>query len=397
VKRRGPLLGAAAGFVLGYAAWRAFEAARDLHAPYPARMDRDPRRYGSTRRALGIAGAAREVAGLATTAFLLADPLDAALHRLPRPLRAPAFALTMLAAGAVRDAGVDYVEDYLLEREYGTSERTARAWLGDHLKGVGVGAAVSAVVVVLADAVVVRAPRRWPLIAIAATPPLLAFATVVAPTFVLPLFNEYRPVTGELEQRIRALAGRYGVGDAAILRFDMSRQTKKANAFVTGVLGSERIVLGDTLVNAFEPDETLFVVAHELGHYVRRDPWLGIVLGTAAIAAMLTCADAALRRTTTAGVTSAAQGARFGFYALLAQFALTPVLKAASRAMESRADRFALEATADAQAGIRAFRRLGEQNLAELEPPRWAELLLASHPSLASRIRALEAAAPPTR
>src|SRR6202011_1007965 len=147
-------------------------------------------------------------------------------------------------------------------------------------------------------AIVVRAPHRWPAIAIAAMPPLLAFATVIAPTFVMPLFNTYEPITGELEQRIRALAERYGVGNAAILRFDMSRQTKKANAFVTGVLGTERIALGDTLVTAFPDDETLFVVAHELGHYVRRDPWLGIGLGTASLAVTLLAANGALRRTT---------------------------------------------------------------------------------------------------
>ena len=190
----------------------------------------------------------------------------------------------------------------MVERAYGTSDQSARGWLADQAKGTAVAAAVTALLVALADAVVVRAPRRWPLIAIAATPPLLAFATVIAPTFVMPLFNRYEPVTGELEQRIRALAARYGVGDAAILRFDMSRQTKKANAFVTGVLGTERIALADTLVESFADDETLFVVAHELGHYVRRDPWLGIALGTGAIAVTLLAADAALRATTKRGL-----------------------------------------------------------------------------------------------
>ena len=78
----------------------------------------------------------------------------------------------------------------------------------------------------------------------------------------------------------------------------MSRQTKKANAFVTGVLGTERIALGDTLIATFADDETLFVVAHELGHYVRRDPWLGIALGTAGRPRPCCRADALLRRTT---------------------------------------------------------------------------------------------------
>ena len=248
---RGTVLGAAAGFVLGYAAWRAVEAFRDLQAPFAARTDRDPRHYGSARRRLALAGAAREVAGLATTAFLLADPLDGVLGHLPRPWRAPAFALASIGVGAVRDAGIDYVEGYLIERVYGMSERTARAWLADHVKGLAVASVVGAVVVTLADALVVRAPRRWPLIAIAATPPLLAFATVVAPTFVMPMFNAYEPVTGELEARIRALAARYGAGGAAILRFDLSRQTKKANAFTRVSASTMRSVPSTPVTNAF--------------------------------------------------------------------------------------------------------------------------------------------------
>jgi Zn-dependent protease with chaperone function len=383
-------LGAATGFSLAFAAVRAAQALRDLREPYPARAGRDPRRYGAEHRALALAGAARGVAGLAVTAFLIADPLDRALRPLPRPLRAPAFALTMLALDTARDLAADYVEGHVGERVHGTSDQSARGWLADQVKGTAVAAAVIALLVALADAVVTRAPRRWPLIAIAATPPLLAFATVIAPTFVMPLFNRYEPVTGELERRIRALAGRYGVGDAAILHFDMSRRTKKANAFVTGVLGTERIALADTLVESFADDETLFVVAHELGHYVRRDPWLGIALATGATARTLLAADTALRATTKRGLTSPAQGARLAFYGTLVQLALTPPMNAASRAMERRADRFALAATNDRDAGMRAFRRLGEQNLTELEPPRWAEFLFASHPSLASRIQALE-------
>ena len=115
-------------------------------------------------------------------------------------------------------------------------------------------------------------------------PGLLAFANVVAPTFIMPLFNKYIPLEGPLEERSASLAARYGVGGATILRFDMSRQTKKANAFVTGVFGTERIALADTLLDEFAEDETLFVVAHELGHYVKRDPWVAIALATGLMA-----------------------------------------------------------------------------------------------------------------
>lgn len=384
-------LGAATGFTFGYAALRAAQALRDLRAPAPPQTVPDPRAYGAARRALVLAGLARSLASQAFTAFVLADPLDRALRPLARPLRAPAFALTAYALDTLRELGTEYAEGHALERVYGTSDQSARAWLADQAKAAAVGAVAVALLTALADAIVVRAPRRWPLVAIAAVPPLLAFATVIVPAFVMPLFNRYEPVTGELEARIRALAARYGVGDAQILRFDMSRQTKKANAFVTGVLGTERIALGDTLVASFREDETLFVVAHELGHYVMRDPWTGIALGTAALAATLLAADAALRSTTGRRLNSPAQGARLAFYASLAQLALMPLANAASRALERRADRFAVAATGDRAAGARAFRRLGEQNLAELDPPRWAELLFGTHPSLASRIRALEA------
>jgi len=392
VKRLGGriLLGVAAGFGLGYALVRTAQAGADRRRPAPTLADRDPGRYAAARRALMIAGLARGVASQATVAFVLADPLERALAPVPRALRAPVFALAVLLLDDLRDVGTEYIEGHQFERVYGTSDQSAQSWLEDHLKGAAVAAVITALLALLGDALVRSAPRRWPWFAIAGTPPLLALATVIAPTFIMPLFNRYEPVTGDLEDRIRALAARYGVGDASILRFDMSKQTKKANAFVTGVLGTERIALADTLVSAFPADETLFVVAHELGHYVRRDPWTGIALGTVGVAAALLGADGLVRATTGRGIDGPAQGSRLLFWASLIQLAVMPAANAASRALERRADRFAVAATGDPTAGVRAFQRLGEQNLAEFEPPRWAEVLFSSHPSLASRIWALQ-------
>ena len=384
-------MGAAAGFSFAYAGVRTLQALRDLRSPQRARTSRDPRAYGGARRALVLAASLRGVASLAVTAFAVAPRVERALAPLPRALRAPVLALVLVAFDALRDLGIAYVEAHQFERVWGTTEQPARAWLADQAKGAAIGAAVTVVLVALGDAIVARAPRRWPWIALATTPPLLALGTIVVPVFVLPLFNEYKPVTGDLERSIRALASRYGAGDATILHFDMSRQTNKANAFVIGVLGTQRIALADTLLDAFPEDETLFVVAHELGHYVRRDPWTGIAVGTALAGATLFGAERLLRAATGRHVDSPAQGARLLFFAELLQLALVPIVNAVTRGLERRADTFAVEATGDAQAGIRAFRRLGEQNLAEFDPPRWAQLLMASHPSLAERIRALEA------
>jgi STE24 endopeptidase len=380
----------AAGFTYGYAAMRLVQ----MLGPRPEPIaERDPKRYGAERRSYLVSGIVRSLTALATTAFVSGDAIERALAPLPRPLRAPAFVALMTALETAREWPVDFVEHYDLERRYAMSEQTVASWTSDKLKGAAIGIAVGALLASGADFLVRRAPRRWPLLAIGAMPPLLTLANVVAPTFIMPLFNKYVPLEGALEQTIRALATRYDVGNAQILRFDMSRQTKKANAFVTGVFGTERIVLADTLIDEFPDDETMFVVAHELGHYVRRDPWAAIALGTVATAGTILFGAALLKRTTGHGIRGSADGARFAYYASLAGTVLQPALAAASRAIERRADRFAVAATNDPASGARAFRRLRDQNLAEDEAPKWAEFLFATHPSVKSRIARLESQA----
>lgn len=386
---RGLWNGAAAGFVIGYSAVRLRAAWLDRSAPFPTLAAPDPRAYGAARRGLMVAGIVRSTASLAMTAFIVAPAVERALGSLPRALRAPAFVGFLTVLDGLRDLAADYVEGHVMERTYATSEQSAQAWAVDHAKAAGVGLGITMIVAGIGDAVVRTAPRRWPWIAIAATPVLLTLANVVAPNYILPLFNTYTPLDGELERRIRELAARYGAGNAAILRFDMSRQTKKANAFVTGVFGTQRIVLADTLIEHFAEDETLFVVAHELGHYVRRDPWLSIAVGTVFAAATIGVGNFALRKAGRSFETLS-DGARFAFYASLFSTLGAPLMAAISRAVERRADVFAIEATRDPQSGARAFRRLRDQNLAEDEQPKWAELLFSTHPSLKSRIARLE-------
>jgi STE24 endopeptidase len=382
-------LGAAAGLTLGYTAVRMRDMLADQAAPAPAKP-RDAKRYGEARRMLLITGHVRTAASGAMWAFSLSDVFERSLEWLPRPLRLPVFAGLLTVLEAVREWPVDYIEEYQLERIFGNSERTAGAWANDRFKGIVIGGAVGMVLAAIGGAIMRRAPKRWPWIAIAGMPALLAFANVIAPTFILPLFNKYVPLEGPLEARIRELAARYGVGGATILRFDMSRQTKKANAFVTGVFGTERIAIADTLLNEFPDDETLFVVAHELGHYVKRDPWVSIALGTALTALPLLAGNTVVRRTTGRDVGDVSTGSRMGFYLMLGQLAAIPAANAFSRMIERRADRFAVDATRDPAAGARAFRRLRDQNLAEDQGPLWSEVLFSSHPSLGSRIAVLE-------
>jgi STE24 endopeptidase len=383
-------LGIAAGLTIGYTLARVSDMLSDRAAPAPAK-ERNPKRYGDTRRLLMVAGHVRSAAAVAMWAFGLSDAFERSLKRVPLPLRLPVFVGLLTAIETAREWPIEYIEEYQLERIFGNSERTEQAWANDRLKATIVSGGVGMVLSGIAGTIMRRTPKRWPWIAIAGMPALMAFANVVAPTFIMPLFNKYIPLEGPLERRIRELAARYGVGGATILRFDMSRQTKKANAFVTGVFGTERIAIADTLLDEFAEDETLFVVAHELGHYVKRDPWVAIALGTGLIALPLLIGNAVVRRTTGRDGGDVSSAMRLGFYLSIGQLAALPIANAFSRMIERRADRFAVAATNDPASGVRAFRRLRDQNLAEDEGPKWSEVLFSSHPSLGSRIAALEA------
>jgi STE24 endopeptidase len=385
------LLGFGAGVAAGYALLRTVEALREWREPSPPR-EKDAATYAAIRRRLEVADTARAMLGFIAFAYgPLAARLDRTTHAAPVWLRPALFFGPLSLLGALADLPASFVQGYTLERRFGLSDQSRRAWLADYGKSALLGAALSAFLGTLLGTAVRRAPRRWPWFAGAGTLPLFIAANIIVPLYVLPLFNKFEPVVGSLETRLRQLAARFGVGDAAILRMDMSRQTRKANAFVTGIARTHRIVLGDTLIEHFPENETEFVVAHELGHYVNKDTWRMIALGELLALTLFLLANAAASRQERERLRDRPL-LIVRIYALMlaATQALRPLLFAFSRSREWAADRFAIAATRDPQGGASAFRRLRDQNLADEDPPPWYELFFSSHPSLRARIAALE-------
>ncbi len=387
MKGRQLLLGMAAGAGAGYAIARAVQAWVTLRGP-ASRVVADSQAYGRRRRALTAVGAAR---GLAVTLGMAYGPvvprLARGFARLPTWIRPPAFFASLTLFGGLLDLPSEFVDDYSLERRYGLTDQTPDAWFLDTFKGNAIVAALSGVLGSLAALVLRKFPRLWPLVASIGLLPLLVLANVVVPLYILPIFNKFEPLQGPLETRLRALASRFDVGDADILRMNMSRQTKKANAFVTGVGGTHRIVLGDTLIDNFEDAEIEFVVAHELGHYVAKDTWRTIALAEFVAIVLFVAASRMVDPNEGDAVL-----ATLRVYAVLATGLqlLRPAMNTYSRSREWAADRFALAATSDPHAGAAAFRRLRDQNLAEDDVPLWYEIFFGSHPSLGKRIDALE-------
>jgi len=387
------LLGLGTGVTAGYFAVRAIQSLVELRAPAPV-LPGDAKSYASLRRRLEVVENVRGI--VAFCAFTYgpgAEALDRATGFLPRWLRPAAFTAPLMLATAAVDLPAAFVQDFALERSYGLSDQPAAEWAADYLKSTAISTGVGALLALLFGIAVRHKPRSWPLFASAGVFPLFVLANLIVPLYVLPLFNTFEPIEGPLERRIRALAARFGVGDAEILRMNMSRQTRKANAFVTGIGSTHRIVLGDTLIDAFGEDEIEFVVAHELGHYVSKDTWRTIALGEALASALFVLANLLTARDEREELRyRPILLARLYTTMTFALHVLRPALLGFSRSREWAADRFALATTRDPASGASAFRRLRDLNMADEDPPGWYEFLFASHPSLKARIEALESA-----
>ena len=288
-----------------------------------------------------------------------------------------------------------YYGGYLRPHEYGLSNQSWGDWLGDWLKGVAVSAVGLSLVLWIPYLLLRRSPRRWWLYAGLATLPLMALLLVITPVWIDPLFSKFRPMKDQaLEADILALARRAGIEGSRVYQVNKSAETRTVNAYVTGVGGTKRIVLWDTLLDKLEPKQVLFVTAHELGHFVLRHT-LAVILG----AGLLVTASLYLVHRV-AGKIIARFRRRLGFDHLsdvasfplllllggLASLVLTPVALGFSRYQEHEADRFALEITRDNRAAASTFVRLQEENLGVPSPGLLYMLWRGSHPSLQSRV-----------
>jgi STE24 endopeptidase len=215
----------------------------------------------------------------------------------------------------------------------------------------------------------------------------------LAPILIMPIFNKYVPLGEEhkeLADRLLALAKRANTKVKGVFKFDMSKRTKSANAALTGIGNTRRIVLGDTLINEFSTDEIETVLAHELGHHVHRDIPFLITFGTISTTLSLFIASLALNWAIGFfGFTGAADVAAFPALMLIfsAYGLITmPIDNAVSRWRERMADDYALESTGKNEAFASAFTRLANQNLGEVDPENWVVFLFYSHPPLGERI-----------
>lgn len=292
---------------------------------------------------------------------------------------------------------LSYLRGYRLEHKYELSNQSLPAWFGEQLKSLALQIVLLVPLTQGALAIIRRRPRDWWAVLSALAIPFTVVMVHLAPVVIAPLFNTYQPLRDQaLADRLKRLAERSGIHVADVLEMDMSRQTSKANAFFTGIGNTKRIVLADTLIEKFTPEEIETIVAHEMAHQTHRDIWRLLAIGsvtTAAIAFATQIAGTSLiqRLKRTTGVSEAGTVEALPLLGLVASvvgMVLMPVQNAISRYIERKADRYALELTDEPAAFESALTRLQEMNLADPEPTRLEQVLLHSHPSIRERIQA---------
>lgn len=290
---------------------------------------------------------------------------------------------------------LSYYLGFVRQHAYGLSNQTLFKWAGDALKSLGVGLVSGCCVLWAVYWLLTKSPRRWWLYAGLLALPFGCFSMLVTPLWVDPLFNHFGPMRNKaLETKILTLARRAGIENSRVYEVNKSQDTKAINAYVTGFGSSKRIVLWDTTLNKLNEDEILFIMGHEMGHYVLGHIAQGIVLSSLlvllALFAIDRIANGLIRRFSPCfGFTQLSDVASLPLIFFVTQglyLVVNPVVFAYTRHIEHEADRFGLEITRSNHAAATALVKMQTENLSIPRPGPLVILWRSTHPSLGERI-----------
>jgi len=294
---------------------------------------------------------------------------------------------------------VDFFFGFRLEHKFGLSNQSFSAWVKENLKATGIGVILGTPVLLVSYFFLLNSSIWWFWLACI----LFLYSVVlvqIAPLIIFPLFYKFTPIENEtLNRRIEELCNSVGFAVKAVYSFDMSKNTKKANAALTGLGKTKRIILADTLLSGFSQDEIISVLAHELGHYKKDHIRKSILISVGTTFTGLYLISIAY--STLLGKFGFRHPWELGALPLLAilasllGFLLKPFNSFVSRKFEFQADRFALEKTRNPAAFISMLKKLAFLNLADEKPDKFVEFWFHSHPSIEQRITAAEIINPP--
>jgi STE24 endopeptidase len=359
----------------------------------------DARAYNRQKRVIGIADAA---IGFGVLLLLVVTPWSAGIRDVAWKLARENYSLALLlyvvalaTLTKLAGLGLDYY-GFRLEHRYHLSNQGLRSWLLDEGKGWLLGVIIGGIVAELIYFIIRQAPQLWWLIAWAAFIVLFVFFVQVAPVLLFPLFYKFVPLENEeLKQRLVRLGEKAGAKVRGVYEWKLSEKSKKANAALTGLGNTRRIILSDTLLANYTNDEIEAVLAHELGHHVHQHIMKSILVQVAVTFVGFWAASLVLGYAVTTlhmypEVHDFANLPLLALVSSVLSLLLLPALNAFSRRNEWEADRYCWKAVPSIAPFISAMNKLSEQNLAERNPSRLVEVLFHSHPPISKRIAAAE-------
>jgi STE24 endopeptidase len=300
----------------------------------------------------------------------------------------------LLLISKILGLGLDYY-GFRLERKYQLSTQKVRAWLWDETKGFLVGLVLAAIIVEILYFMIRQFSQHWWLITWAVFMGLFILLAQLAPVVLFPIFYKFEPLDNEdLRHRLVLLSERAGTRVRGIYRWKLSEKSKKANAALTGLGRTRRIILADTLLDNYTPEEIEAVLAHELGHHVHRHIFKSILVQAGTTLMGFWVANWVLHYAVDhrmfEELSDFANLPLLAITATVLSLLLMPALNAYSRFNERQADRYAFESIASVEPFISSMNKLAQQNLAERMPSKWVEALFHSHPAISKRVAAAE-------
>lgn len=306
-----------------------------------------------------------------------------------------AFALITGIIGSILFFPVNYYTGFYLEHKYELSNQTFAKWIWENSKSMVVSLVIGIPIMLLFYFTLNRFDALWWLPFAVILFFVSVFLAQIFPVLILPIFYKLTPLENEeLKNRIEMLSRRAGIKVENLYKFNMSKNTKKANAAFTGLGRTKRIILGDTLIDNYSNEEIETVIAHELGHFKKKHIIKNIIIGT--ITSFLTLYLIALLYYISLswfGFTSITQIAALpllGLWSMIIGLVQSPLGNVLSRKFEYEADEYAVNETRNPDAFINTLEKLTNQNLGDKEPHPFVEWFFYSHPSIKNRINAIK-------
>jgi Zn-dependent protease with chaperone function len=288
---------------------------------------------------------------------------------------------------------------YSLSKMYHISTQTFPSWMKDELIDFWLNYGTMLIIVPVLYGLMKKSNKRWWLYGWLLSIPFTLFLMFIQPVVIDPLYNDFYPLKDkQLETEILAMANKAHISAEHVFEVDMAKKTNSLNAYVTGIGSNARIVLWDTTLNKLTDKQILFIMAHEMGHYVEKHIYFGIagylLLSLFGLYFTYRIMGWIIRKwgkeLKISGIADIRSLPLFLMIISMLLFASSPLTNLMSRYEEIRADRYAINMTQNPTAAITAFQELTRSGLSQVNPPLLVKIFRYDHPTMLDRIAMLE-------